>query len=123
MPARFHARRLLGRSIIFPALPTLLCLLPFPARAADFYPANPAEFINDINTANVSGEADTVYLSDTTCSFEAVDNIVCGNNALPVISSIITIEGNGAVPGNTGGGGGTAEGGNVGFGGGRGGSC
>lgn len=67
------------------------------AETATFNPATPAQLIADINTSNGNAEADTINLTDTTYTFNAVDNIVYGNNALPVITTSITINGNGAV--------------------------
>lgn len=56
-----------------------------------------AALIAAIDTANSNGEADTIVLGGGTYTFTAPDNYWYGPNALPAISSVITIEGNGSI--------------------------
>lgn len=56
-----------------------------------------AALIAAINTANGNSEADTIVLGGGSYSYEVPDNYWYGPNALPAISSNITIEGNGSV--------------------------
>ncbi len=58
--------------------------------------ADSAGLIAAINTANSNGVADTICLANSTYTFTTPDNVHNGANALPVIMSDITIEGNGA---------------------------
>ncbi len=63
---------------------------------------NASDLIAAINTANGASAADTItLLAGCTYSFSAANNYWYGPNALPPISSTITIEGNGAVLQNT----------------------
>ena len=54
----------------------------------------PRSLVHCIDTANGNGEDDTIVLAASTYSFTAANN---GANALPVVTSTLTIQGNGAV--------------------------
>ena len=59
---------------------------------------NAASLVAAIDTANGNGEADTInLLAGCTYTFGVVNNVWYGPNALPAITSDITIVGNGAV--------------------------
>ncbi len=67
------------------------------ANAAVFAPTTVAELIAAINSANGNAEADVINLvPGMTYSLTEVDNDVLWPNGLPIISSDITINGNGA---------------------------
>ena len=71
-----------------------------PARAATFNASTPAQLIAAINSANNETAfpgADTIVLAAGTYSFATAVIWDFGPNALPVITSNITIEGHGAV--------------------------
>ncbi|MBN1121924.1 MAG: hypothetical protein JXJ17_12655, partial [Anaerolineae bacterium] len=73
----------------------IVTLLPMSTvHAANFTAGNSAELIVAINTANGNGEADTITLT-ADITLNAVDNSTTGDNGLPVITSDITIEGDG----------------------------
>src|SRR5580704_5887940 len=60
-------------------------------------PATSSELIADINTANSVGGSNTITLTQgATYDFTAADNDWYGPDALPAITSNITIAGNGA---------------------------
>src|SRR6266446_10954226 len=75
-------------------LVSLLSLAP-PSQAADFACAagDVACLIDAINTANANGEANTITLEAGTSTLTAPDNDF---NGLPVITSTLTITGQGA---------------------------
>jgi hypothetical protein len=56
-----------------------------------------ADLIADIETANASGLATTINLTQSTYDFTSANNNTMGPNALPAITGNITINGNGAV--------------------------
>lgn len=56
-----------------------------------------AALIAAVNTANGNGEADTIVLGGGTYTYAAPNNYWYGPNALPAISSVILIEGNGSI--------------------------
>ena len=89
---------LLGLGLL---LVSLVVLSPVAARAAVFNIADGdvAGLVAAINTANGNGEADTINLaSGGTYTLTAIDN---AGNGLPIITSAITINGNGAVVGRS----------------------
>jgi hypothetical protein len=55
-----------------------------------------ATLISDVNAANAAGGSNTINLSVGTYTFTSVDNYWYGPNALPPITSNLTINGNGA---------------------------
>src|SRR5262249_4534074 len=55
-----------------------------------------ATLIADVNLANANGQANTINLSPSVFNFTAPDNFWYGPNALPAISSDLTINGSGA---------------------------
>ncbi len=61
-----------------------------------FNAATSTQLINAINTANATAGADTIALFNTTYTFSTPDNYWYGPDALPAITSDITIQGNGA---------------------------
>jgi hypothetical protein len=69
-----------------------------PLRAAEFTCAsgNVACLIDAINQANANGEANRITLRRGTYTFTAVDNDTDGPNALPSVTSQLTIQGAGA---------------------------
>ncbi|MDG4550388.1 MAG: hypothetical protein P9G45_08235, partial [Candidatus Contendobacter sp.] len=100
------SRRPIPAAAPFPTdrLPRLLLLggllgLATPAGAATIsVPCDTTQLIAAINTANANGEADTLNLAaGCAYTFTTPDNYWYGPNALPAISSTITIEGNGAI--------------------------
>jgi hypothetical protein len=60
-------------------------------------PNDVATLLHDMITANSNGESNTINLSPSTYDLIAVNNNWYGPNALPAISSKLTINGNGAV--------------------------
>lgn len=82
---------------------SFLFMIPFPAQAASFSVANGdiGGLIAAINAANSNPGPNTISLAaNGTYSLTAVDNIVPGldggANALPVVTGVVNIEGNGA---------------------------
>lgn len=73
---------------------SLLILPPERVHAVTFSTSTAADLIAAINTANGNGVADTIVLT-ADISLVAIDNVTNGNNGLPIITSDITIEGNG----------------------------
>ena len=86
-------RRLLGRKLAgsLAGAAFLLSLGAGSAWADDFSASNATELVNAITSANGNGEADTITLTGDV-SLTSGDN---GSNGLPIISSDITIEGDG----------------------------
>ncbi len=56
--------------------------------------ANTTDLINDINAANTAGGSNTINLTGTTYQLSSVNNNWYGPNALPAITSNLTIDGN-----------------------------
>ena len=92
----------LARVILVTALIATLTLTapPVPAAHAASIPVttcNASDLINAINTANSNGESDTITLTaGCTYTLTAPNNYWYGPTGLPPITSIITINGNGA---------------------------
>jgi len=72
----------------------LQSLFPIATLADDFTAGNAAALIAAIHQANANGVADTITLTDN-ITLVAVDNVVEGNNGLPLVTSLLTIEGQG----------------------------
>lgn len=83
------------KAILFGIITLSLCFNP-KAYAAVFDVSTIGELITAINTANGNGEADVINLpTDGNLEVTAVDNTGVGPNGFPVITSPITINGNG----------------------------
>jgi len=88
----------IGAIISFIMLPILA-----QAETIDVLTCDAADLITALNTANQNGQVDEVILNgDCTYTLTTADNQIDGNNGLPVISSEITINGNGATIQRTG---------------------
>jgi Putative pectate lyase-like adhesive domain len=72
----------------------LLTLQPEPNWAADFTAANAAQLINALTTANGTAGTDTITLT-ADITLTAVENFTYGSTGLPVITSTMTIQGQG----------------------------
>ena len=77
-------------------LATIFSLAPLPATAATFNPASTAELITAINNANTNNEADVINLA-ANFTYNLENIILLTSNGLPIITSEITINGNGAL--------------------------
>src|SRR5215471_8548432 len=72
----------------------LLTLQPGTGEAANFTAGTATELVTAMNTANGNGEADTITLT-ADITLDAADNTTYGPTGLPVVSSTLTIAGNG----------------------------
>ena len=87
--ARLHKQRLMMSWVCL-----LQSLFPIATLADDFTAGNAAALIAAIHQANANGVADTITLTDN-ITLVAVDNVIEGNNGLPLVTSVLTLEGQG----------------------------
>ena len=72
----------------------LLTLQPLPSEAANFTAGTAVELVAALNTANSTAEADTITLT-ADITLTTANNTTYGPTGLPVVSSALTIAGNG----------------------------